>query len=367
MLKLAFSLSFAIACCGEEITAQQAFNRAQEKVARQLSAVANYTCILTVERTLYLDRKKRDTGCTGSDRASEKRFMHDRLRLDVAVSEGTEIFSWHGGQTFSSAGVNEIVKSGPISSGSFVGYLRNILFTPGVAIHLDRAASTEKTYKFNYYVPFDKSAYAVKGRRGDFIVPYHGSFALRSDTFDLQSLSVNATDVPPAAEVCSADTDISYQNLEVAGKSLLVPSTFQLHLLDTHAIDAWSQSQYTQCREFRGESTIRFDFDDSAQTQSTAVVHDEWLPAGIDLHVRLNTTVTDGQTFTGDSVQGLLLNSFQVKGLNVTVPKGATVSGVVSKMELRYEPTRRYVVAIHWDRITFGQNSLRLRAHPRRL
>src|SRR3954454_491689 len=168
MLKLAFSLSFALTCCGAEITPQEAFNRAQEKIARQLSAVANYTCVLTVDRTLYVERRRRESGCTGSDRASEKPFMHDRLRLDVAVSEGTEIFSWHGGRKFSSSGVNEIVKSGPISSGSFVGYLRNILFTPGVSIHLDKAATTDKSYKFDYYVPSNKSAYQVKGRKGDF-------------------------------------------------------------------------------------------------------------------------------------------------------------------------------------------------------
>ncbi len=65
--------------------------------------------------------------------------MHDRLRLDVAVSEGNEIFSWHGGSKFSSAGVNGVVKSGPISSGSFVGYLRNILFTQGVAISSEQS------------------------------------------------------------------------------------------------------------------------------------------------------------------------------------------------------------------------------------
>ncbi len=82
--------------------------------------------------------------------------------------------------------------------------------------------------------------------------------------------------------------------------------------------------------------------------------------------MRLNTPITDQKTFTGDPVEGVLLNSFRVKGLNVTVPKGAIISGVVSKMELRYEPGHRYVVAIHWDRIAFGQNSLLLSANARR-
>ncbi|MFL6414592.1 MAG: hypothetical protein ACJ74Y_02840, partial [Bryobacteraceae bacterium] len=180
MLKLALYLLFTItACCAAEITAQEAFNQAQQKIARQLSAVANYTCVLTVDRTLYVERKRPASVCDGSDRESERPFMHDRLRLDVAVSEGNEIFSWHGGRKFSSSGVNDVVKSGPISSGSFFGYLRNILFTPGVAISLDKSASDEKAFKFQYHVPLKSSAYQIHGRKGAFTVPYHGSFSVR--------------------------------------------------------------------------------------------------------------------------------------------------------------------------------------------
>lgn len=293
--------------------------------------------------------------------------MHDRLRLDVAVSEGNEIFSWHGGSKFSSAGVNEIVKSGPISSGSFVGYLRNILFTQGVAIKLNKAETTDKIYRFQYYVPLKSSAYQIRGRKGAYPVPYHGSFAVRTDTFELQSLSVNAGEIPRAAEVCSADTDIDYQNVEIAAKFLLIPKSFQLHVVDTNAVETFSQSEYTQCREFRGESTLRFDFDDSPQTQSNPGVHDQWLPAGTELHVWLSTTIDDQKSFTGDPVQGVLLNSFQAKRLNLTVPKGAAISGVVSRLEFRYQPNHHYVVAIHWDRLSWEHNSLLLNANPRRL
>jgi len=144
MFRLVFFLSFSAICYGEELTAQEVFNRARENVARQLLAVANYTCVLTVDRTLYAEPGRFTAGCAVADRITEKPFMHDRLRLDVAVSEGDEIFSWHGGSRFSSAGVTDIVKAGPISSGSFVGYLRNILFTQGVAINLNKAQSTEK-------------------------------------------------------------------------------------------------------------------------------------------------------------------------------------------------------------------------------
>src|SRR5689334_24435113 len=98
-------------CYGDEFTAQEVFNRARDNVARQLSVVSNYTCVLTVHRTLYFEPGRGNAGCGVADRLANKLFMQDRLRLDVAVSEGNEIFSWHGGSKFSSAGVSELVKS----------------------------------------------------------------------------------------------------------------------------------------------------------------------------------------------------------------------------------------------------------------
>lgn len=366
MLRLLCFLSLCGFCYGEEFTAQEVFNRARANVARQLSAVSNYSCVLTVHRSLYFEPRRTDAGCGPADRLTEEIFMQDRLRLDVAVSEGNEIFSWHGGSKFSAAGVNTIVKSGPISSGSFVGYLRNILFTPGVALYLNKTKSDEKIYSFDYYVPLKSSAYEIHGRKGSFVVPYHGSFTVRNGTFELQSLSVNASEIPKPAEVCSADTKIAYQNVEIAGKPLLIPKSFELHLLDANTVDTFSQSEYTECREFRGESTLHFDFDDSSQRQSGAAVHDQPLPAGTQMHVRLITPINDGKSFTGDPVQGVLLNSLTVNNPRITIPKGAIISGVLSRMELRYQPKREYVVAIHWDRLTSGQNSYVLNANALR-
>src|SRR3954464_12264076 len=111
MLKLLLLFCFSGFCYGEQMTAQEVFDRARANIARQLSAVANYTCVLTVDRTLYVEPARLASGCKGADRMAEKPFIHDRLRLDVAASEGKEIFSWHGGSKFSSAGVNDVVKS----------------------------------------------------------------------------------------------------------------------------------------------------------------------------------------------------------------------------------------------------------------
>ena len=107
---------------------------------------------------------------------------------------------------------------------------------------------------------------------------------------------------------------------------------------------------------------MRFDFDDSPQGQSGAPVHDQPLPAGARMHVRLLTPIDDRNSFTGDAVEGVLLQPLVLDRARITVPKGAIVSGVLSKMELRYQPTREYIVAIHWDRLTSGPNTYLLNA-----
>jgi hypothetical protein len=81
------------------------------------------------------------------------------------------------------------------------------------------------------------------------------------------------------------------------------------------------------------------------------------------MHVRLLTPIDDRNSFTGDAVEGVLLQPLVLDRARITVPKGAIVSGVLSRFELRYQPTREYIVAIHWDRLTSGPNTYLLNAN----
>jgi len=294
--------------------------------------------------------------------------MHDRLRLDVAVSNGDEIFSWHGGKQFSSAGIDDVVKSGPISSGSFVGFLRNIFLARGVEVRyqgVERGASGER-FVFSYNVPLAASNYQVQNRQTAFTVPFHGSFSAGESTFQLESLSVLVDSLPEAAEICAASIEITYQMVNISGKASLIPKLFELRLDDPWHVDSTSRSQYTECREFRGESKIHFDFDDAQQPQSTSVSHDEWLPPKIGMHIKMLSAIDDQTTFTGDPVEGVLLSPIRLKHSKVVIPKGATLQGVVSKLEFHYEPFKYHLVSIRFDRLTFGPNSFLLEAVPQR-
>ena len=47
----------------------------------------------------------------------------DRLRLDVAMVNRGEIFSWVGASKFDDAGIEDLVHNGPIATGAFGAYL----------------------------------------------------------------------------------------------------------------------------------------------------------------------------------------------------------------------------------------------------
>lgn len=367
MLRLLSVLLLVAECCGAELTGQEIFNRVRDNVAKQLAAAANYTCVQSTERVYYYESQKQKPGCSGRlESKPDKPTFRDRLRLDVAVSDKEEIFSWHAGSNFSSLGITDIVKSGPISSGSFIGYLQNIFLTRGVEVRYN-GPSTEAGggYQFSYNVPLKSSGYRIETKNGSFTVPFLGRFSAGKESFQLETLTVAADNIPSRSEVCAADTEISYQMVPISGKPSLIPKSFQLHMADERALETTSTTEYTQCREFRGESTLRFDFDDSPKAQAATAIHNEWLPANVDLHVRLNTPLDDKTTFAGDPVEGVLLDAVHVKSAGVTIPRGAILQGVVSKMELHYRPSRYYDVSVRFDQLTFGQNSFLLDASPK--
>ena len=355
-------------CAGADVSWQEVLQRLRANVGQQLSRAANYTCVESVDRNYFLESFANRFGCNNPERRPTRLYMHDRLRLDVAVSEGHEIFSWHGGKSFSSKGIDDIVRSGPISSGSFVGYLQNIFFSPGVTIRFAEHISSidGDFYAFDFQVPQGSSRYQISNGKKRWIVPYHGKFSGSGTNYELTSMQLIVDEIPPESNLCSVGSKVEYQLVNIAGKASLIPKSYVLDIGSSDHVHTTSRSDYTQCREFRGESTLSFDVNDSPiAQQQTPVIHDEWLPAGTTLHVRLRTPIDDRTSFTGDPVEGTLVDPVKMKGLNIIIPKDAVLYGVITKLEAYTEPFKHYLASIRFQRLTFGPNSFLLDALPR--
>ncbi len=142
---------------------------------------------------------------------------------------------------------------------------------------------------------------------------------------------------------------------------------FLLRVDDDSHVYTTSRSEYSECREFRGESTLRFDLSDTSTpfTTTDASVVNQWLPPGLTLHVGLRQPIDSRTAYTGDAVEGVLLDPLPVPGTNTVIPHGAILHGVITLLEHRVQPWKHSLVSIEFERLTYGKNSFLLRATPK--
>jgi hypothetical protein len=362
----ALLLLLLLSCgCASAQEPAEILGRIRHNVAEQLTRSTNYACVETIERTYFRTAVACD-GKTSRDMSRDtsrntKPYLRDRLRLDVAVSKQSEIFSWHGEDDFSSASVADVVKSGPISSGGFVGYLMNIFLERNVQIAYvgESNENGAKRYNFRYDVPLASSSYHAETRKEAGRIPFHGSFSADADNFQLTHLVVTGDGFPAGSDLCLAETEVSYQIAKISGADSLIPSGFLLRIGSRGAsLYTESAAKYSGCREFKGESTILFDGrNEPSKAPAIRPAATQTIPAGKILRVRLTTPIDDKTSFTGDPVEGVL-----VEPVAIDVPANAAVRGVITEFSTHYDPAVHYYLRIEFERLTAGGQVYSLRA-----
>src|SRR5215831_19236067 len=109
--------------------------RLRDHVLAQGRRIPNYTCVQTVVRDQYEPATGRSSrGCDGLlARRKQPGFSKtlrlnstDRLRLDVALAEGGEIYSWKGASQFDERDLDEWTPEGAIGTGPFAASLLSV-------------------------------------------------------------------------------------------------------------------------------------------------------------------------------------------------------------------------------------------------
>ena len=195
-------------------------NSIRQAVVAQLNQSTNYTCVQTISREYWISlQRPRVHDCEQHVSEEKQRFMHDRLRLDVAVSDEKEIYSWHGEAKFSAESVFDMVGSGSISSGSFVGYLKNIFQNRGAIFVYagESAIKGRRMQNFTYSVPLADSAFSVRDNHVTTPAAFHGVFSADATDHHLVSLSVIADRIGRTSQICSTETEVMYQEVNISG------------------------------------------------------------------------------------------------------------------------------------------------------
>lgn len=359
-----FALLLGAAAYTADSPAQLLFNRLRDNVRNDMQRAPRYTCVQTVTRTQshpqYASKAGgKISGCAALVAARKQTngggllLWHDRLRLDVAVGENSEMFSWAGARQFESNSLEGLTVSGPTGSGDFSAFLSSVFGSDAEGFRYtgEETTSLGKLAGFSFVVPLGKSHYSYRNNRGTSrIVAYAGSFWAVPATAQLKRLMIEASQFP-TDDVCQVVDTMDYSRVKIGAGEFLLPEVARMTVLYPTGDETVNETKYSKCHEFTGESTIRFD--DPDEPNSAANVAKEALkslPPKTHIRVKIDPPVNSETAAAGDPITGVVEREVKEKG-KVIIRTTDRLHGRLLRLEQMMVPTPRWTVAIRFDSI----------------
>ena len=365
-----FAASAALAC------AQDA--RLAEARARILEAIRNlprYTCTQTVDRSRFVDANGpvRRANCDlilanrRNGISKPKLTQTDRLRLDVLNSdEGVEVYSWPGAGRTSVERIQDLAGEGDIGTGTFGPFLVNIFNGEGVQFIPDGAVEKDgaRLLQYRYRVPEKSSHYRVEAGGSTRVVPFDGRFWIDAASLELRRLTVRTGELTTTTGHCEATTSVDFVRMRIGSSEYLLPRESVLETIRRDAAEARNITRYASCREFTGESIVRFEgLEETPEPGAPAAA--AAFPAGVRLTAAFLDDIDTATAAAGDAVRARVVKSAALPGnRGPALPAGAVIHGRLLRLAhyLTFEPGFSFAIA--FERVETGGRSLPFAATP---
>ena len=119
----------------------------RQKMADNLSRTPNYTCLETIERSGLFERL----------------YVADRIRVEVALVNGKELFTWPGAEKFEETALYDLVGGGTTATGDFAIHARTVFAgrSPIFEYKGEEARRGRPALRYSYLVPRFASNYEI--------------------------------------------------------------------------------------------------------------------------------------------------------------------------------------------------------------
>ena len=327
--------------------------RIKERMRQNLQRVPNYTCVESIQRS------KRQPWPRGLSFA-------DSLRVEVALVDGKELFSWPGTGQFEEKGLGELVGSGTTTTGDFALHARTVFFSEAPTFQYagEESMASRRAVRFDYRVSSLISDYRIQiGDRGA-VAGSFGSFWADRESLDLIRLDVHADELPADLRVAEATTEVEYGRVQVGDSDFLLPKTVQFVLRHDSGEESRNRTAFSGCRQYVAQSEISFAdaaehpaAGDGPHSGKDAGIG---LPAGLLLAVRLKTPI-DAKKSAGDPVAATLERAVRQDG-KLLLPRGALINGRIRRLEKYGGVSDYYVVGLEFFSVESADGLVRLSA-----
>ncbi len=327
------------------------------KAARNLKDAAGaqrrYACEASVTRERF--------GPTEGS-AAGRLLTSERLRVEVAVFGGRQMFAWPGDGSFRYERLDEMVGSGASGTGEFGPFAASFLTESDPAsVRLKWVVrhGGEEVAEYGYRVRASRSHYEVVIGRGERErTGYEGSLFVDAATGGLRRIIIRVTDPPAASGVVRAEADTRYRREEGSARAGLFPEESVLTLELHGGSKAVNRTVYGGCREFRAESEISFG-ERTGTGAGDAVAGEPGLPPGIEIRTKMLEAFSSTSGAAGDLWEMELARPIKRGGATLA-PKGAVLKGRVVEVLREYVPQASVLVAIRFGTLEFDGKRIRV-------
>jgi hypothetical protein len=328
-----FALSLlAFTLAGDQIPAHVLdLARIKRHMTDELNRLPNYTCLETMDRYSAVQRGKMKP--------------LDRIRIQVAIVDSKELYSWPGARRFEDRGLTEMVNNGFISDGDFVAMARNVFVnhTANFTFAGRQTVDGREVLRYDFEISQMQSGWQVRLRRATGVVGAKGWFEADAATLDLVRFSFAAQDLPPFSTDKTLQELAQYGRVRLGSSEILIPLAVDLHSESFNGETHWNHITFSGCRQYTAVTSISFGEDDAVTSPAISAAQEEELqavPSGLEIPLKLDAPIDSAHTAVGDEIVAVVSKNVRM-GNETILPRGALVRGVIRQLD-RHVGNRPY-------------------------
>jgi len=339
---------------------EEVLAHARDKILDRTDRLPNYICVQTVDRQ-YFKRKNPEYPIPSCDkmRGEQDRKAYvlqleatDRLRLDVKVSDGTEIGAWAGSAAFDDDDIRKLIH-GPFGTGGFGVFLADIFTGNGIpfSFQSEELLDGVKLFRYRFQVSRESSHYVVDSGSEWAYTAYDGEVWVDPATFDLRRLMVRTAELPEDTGTCESTTTVDYARTRIGTGDFLLPGHSNLYFLmrDTREDDVGIA--YSSCHQFLGEAKLVAE-PSAANEQVAAPRAPITIPPGFLVPIKLTQSIDSDTAAAGDAVLATVAKAVRDPvSKKVIIPTGSTVHARLVGMEHWFNENPRFAFTLQLETV----------------
>jgi hypothetical protein len=358
--KLVAALSVLAGCTTAQEPAQDVVFTARigSHMRDELAKLPNYTCLETNIRF----RKEPDQFNMKS---------RDTVRLEILYSGHREWYGAPGDRNFRSDTPRGFIRSGMIGSG-FFGITLNNIFLSRKATVMYRGEEMLKgrtAVRHDFRLPRPASGLELSIAGFADTVGEQGSFWVDPQSLDLIRLESRVDEIPLSLLVRDATFSMDYARTRIGERSVLLPQQADLHMVRISDEESYDRLEFTHCRAFSVQSTLRFDAEprDPAEPLppgatkglSGVVGIGDAMPALLPITIHLTKPITDRDS-VGNTIEARVSGDVVRKG-KIIIPNGSVVRGRIRRLE-QNQTDENFIVGLEFTDVEVNGGTLRFYA-----